>query len=159
MYRVPTDKPEADGTFQWDATTVLVVEALADGGQRAFTGASRRLSQSERPCGLGFSYCAAAAAGVVAELLAPAVVGCSVDDVRAAWSRMVAAVRNIGRPGIAATAISAVDIAVWDLRAKLAGMPLFRLLGARREAVPIYASGGFTSYSDAELTDQLAGWV
>jgi L-alanine-DL-glutamate epimerase-like enolase superfamily enzyme len=72
---------------------------------------------------------------------------------------MVAAVRNIGRQGVAATAIAAVDIALWDLRAKLEGRPLVELLGRRREAVPIYGSGGFTSYTDQELTQQLAGWV
>jgi len=140
VYRVPTDQPEADGTMHWDSTTVVVVEALAEAGQR----------------GLGFSYCAAAARSVIDEQLAPVVVGCTPDD---AWSRMVAAVRNIGRPGVAATAISAVDVALWDLKAKLAGLPLFRLLGARRAEVPIYGSGGFTSYTDQELTSQLAGWV
>jgi L-alanine-DL-glutamate epimerase-like enolase superfamily enzyme len=72
---------------------------------------------------------------------------------------MVAAVRNVGRPGVAATAISAVDVALWDLKARLAGQPLFRLLGPQRESVPIYGSGGFTTYTDHELTDQLGGWV
>jgi L-alanine-DL-glutamate epimerase-like enolase superfamily enzyme len=147
VYRIPTDRPEADGTFAWDATTILVVEAVAGSGER----------------GLGFSYCAAAAADVVHDLLAPAVTAgsgsCPGDSVGAAWEAMVRAVRNVGRPGIAATAISAVDIALWDLRARIAGQPLFRLLGPRREAVPIYGSGGFTSYSEAELTEQLAGWV
>jgi L-alanine-DL-glutamate epimerase-like enolase superfamily enzyme len=143
VYRVPTDKPEADGTFRWDATTMLLVEAVSEAGQR----------------GLGFSYCAAAAAGVVRDLLAPAVAGCPVEDVRAAWEAMARAVRNVGRPGIAATAISAVDVALWDLKAKRMGQPLYRLLGARQEAVPIYGSGGFTTYTDAELTEQLGGWV
>jgi len=143
VYRIPTDRPEADGTYQWDSTTLVLVEATADSGQR----------------GLGFSYCAAAAAPLIRELLAPAVVGRPVADVRASWEAMVRAVRNVGRPGIAATAISAVDVALWDLQARAAGQPLFRLLGARREAVPIYGSGGFTSYSEAELAEQLAGWV
>src|SRR5919199_1708677 len=85
--------------------------------------------------GLGFSYASAAAAA------------------------MVARVRNLGRPGIAATAISAVDVALWDLKARLAGQPLFRLLGAHRDGVPIYGSGGFTTYTDAQLAPQLGGWV
>jgi L-alanine-DL-glutamate epimerase-like enolase superfamily enzyme len=143
LYRVPTDRPEADGTMQWDSTTLVLVEATVDSGQR----------------GLGFSYCSAMAAGVVREHLAPVVVGCASDDIGAMWMRMVAAVRNVGRQGIAATAISAVDIALWDLKSKLADLPLFRLLGARRDAVPIYGSGGFTSYTDQELCEQLAGWV
>ena len=143
VYRIPTDRPEADGTFEWDSTTMVLVEAIADSGRR----------------GLGFSYASAVAAGLVRGLLADAVVGRSVDDVRACWEAMVRAVRNVGRPGIAATAISAVDIALWDLKARLAERPLGRLLGARRESVPIYGSGGFTSYADAELAEQLAGWV
>jgi L-alanine-DL-glutamate epimerase-like enolase superfamily enzyme len=142
-YRIPTDRPEADGTFSWDSTTMLLVEAVADSGQR----------------GLGFSYCAAAAAGVAQDLLAPAVVGHPVDDVGPAWEAMVRAVRNVGRAGIAATAIAAVDVALWDLKAHCAGLSLFRLLGAYRQEVPIYGSGGFTSYTDAELAEQLGGWV
>lgn len=143
VYRIPTDSPEADGTFAWDATTMVLVEAVADAGAR----------------GLGFSYASAAAAGVVHELLAPAVVGGPAEDVGRAWEAMVRAVRNVGRAGIAATAISAVDVALWDLKARLAGQPLFRLLGPRREAVPIYGSGGFTTYSDQQLAEQLGGWV
>jgi L-alanine-DL-glutamate epimerase-like enolase superfamily enzyme len=119
------------------------VEAIADSGQR----------------GLGFSYASAAAASVVHEILERVVVGCAVDDVRARWGAMIAAVRNVGRQGIAATAISAVDIALWDLKARVAAQPLFRMLGPHREAVPVYGSGGFTTYTDQQLTQQLGGWV
>ncbi len=69
------------------------------------------------------------------------------------------AVRNLGRGGLCATAISAVDLALWDLKAKLHGLPLARLLGQARDAVPIYGSGGFTTYTDAQLEAQLGGWV
>ena len=72
---------------------------------------------------------------------------------------MVAAIRNLGRPGIASTSIAAVDLALWDLKAQLADQPLHRLLGAARDAVPVYGSGGFTSLSDDELRAQLGGWV
>ncbi|MGH2544435.1 MAG: enolase C-terminal domain-like protein [Ardenticatenaceae bacterium] len=143
VYRIPTDLPEADGTLAWDSTTMVLAEAVTEGGQR----------------GLGFSYTAAAAASVIRELLAPAVVGGRVESVGAAWAAMLQAVRNVGRPGIAATAISAVDVALWDLKARVAGQPLFRLLGPYRDMVPIYGSGGFTSYSEAQLVEQLAGWV
>ncbi|HEY7063900.1 MAG TPA: enolase C-terminal domain-like protein [Chloroflexota bacterium] len=143
VYCVPTDRPEADGTFAWDSTTMVLVEAVADSGAR----------------GLGYTYGAAAAAPFIRDSLSRAVVGCPVDDVRRAWGAMIALVRNVGRPGIAATAISAVDVALWDLKARVAGQPLFRLLGPHREAVPIYGSGGFTSYSVAELQEQLGGWV
>jgi L-alanine-DL-glutamate epimerase-like enolase superfamily enzyme len=143
VYRIPTDRPEADGTFKWDSTTVVLVEAFAQSGD----------------CGLGFSYTSMAAANLIGDLLSEAVVGSPVDDVGAAWERMVRAVRNAGRPGIASTAISAVDTALWDLKARVAGQPLYKLLGPRRHRVPLYGSGGFTTYSEKELAEQLAAWV
>ena len=143
VYRIPTDRPEADGTIQWDSTTMVLVEAIADSGER----------------GIGYSYASAAAATLIRELLAPVVTGCQVDDIGTAWGTMVRSVRNVGRPGIASTAISAVDIALWDLKARIANTPLFRLLGPYREEVPIYGSGGFTTYTEKELAEQLGGWV
>jgi L-alanine-DL-glutamate epimerase-like enolase superfamily enzyme len=143
LYRIPTDRPEADGTFHWDATTLVLVEAVADSSLR----------------GLGFSYTAAAAGQLIQNLLADAVVGRPVEHIGAAWEAMVQAVRNVGQPGVAATAISAVDVALWDLRSRAAEMPLFHLLGVYRDRVPIYGSGGFTSYSERELVQQLGNWV
>src|SRR5437588_4917222 len=142
-YRIPTDRPEADGTISWDSTTMVLVEAVADSGLR----------------GLGFTYASRAAATLIDEMLAEVVVGLPVESLAAAWGAMVRAVRNAGRPGIASTAISAVDIALWDLKARMLEQPLFRLLGARRDEAPIYGSGGFTTYSERELAQQLEGWV
>jgi L-alanine-DL-glutamate epimerase-like enolase superfamily enzyme len=143
IYRIPTDRPEADGTFHWDETTLVLVEAVADSGLR----------------GLGFSYTTAAAGRVIQDLLTEAVIGLPVEHMGVAWEAMIRAVRNAGQPGMAATAISAVDISLWDLRARAAGLPLFQLLGAYRESVPIYGSGGFTTYSEPELVEQLTNWV
>ena len=72
---------------------------------------------------------------------------------------MVEAIRNLGRPGISSMAIAAVDLALWDLKARLLGVPLCRLLGMANDRVPVYGSGGFTAYSIERLTEQLAGWV
>jgi L-alanine-DL-glutamate epimerase-like enolase superfamily enzyme len=141
-YVIPTDAPEADGTLTWDATTMVLATARAGG-----------------MTGTGWSYAAAAAGQVIADVLAGAVTGRSALDVPGACEAMIRAVRNIGRPGIAATAISAVDIALWDLKARLLGCPLARLLGQARAGVPIYGSGGFTSYDARQTRDQLAGWV
>jgi L-alanine-DL-glutamate epimerase-like enolase superfamily enzyme len=121
----------------------VVVEALADSGQ----------------AGLGYTYSSTAAAEFVSEKLQAAVRGVDAEAVGEAWSRMVAQSRNAGRPGIAACAISAVDIALWDLKARLLDLPLYRLLGTYRDGVPIYGSGGFTTYSKQQLQDQLRGWV
>jgi L-alanine-DL-glutamate epimerase-like enolase superfamily enzyme len=141
-FTVPTDAPEADGTLSWDETTVLLVEAHADGRT-----------------GIGYSYTAGAAADVVEELLADAVVGRDALSPPAAWGRMRREVRNAGYPGVTASAISAVDVALWDLKARMLEQPLSRLLGAVRDSVPVYGSGGFTSYDDDTLERQLAGWV
>jgi len=142
VYVIPTDAPEADGTITWDATTMVLARARAGAVE-----------------GIGWTYAAAAAGQVITGTLAGVVTGRSALDVPGACESMIRAVRNIGRPGIAATAISAVDIALWDLKARLLGCPVASLLGQARASVPIYGSGGFTSYSDQQTRDQLTGWV
>jgi L-alanine-DL-glutamate epimerase-like enolase superfamily enzyme len=137
-YRIPTDGPEADGTLAWDATTAVVVHAEA--GDET---------------GLGWTYAPAAAGHLIGELLTPHVAGRDVADIPAANAAMARAVRNAGRPGVAATAISAVDVALWDLKARVLGIRLATLLGAARDAVPVYVSGGFTNWDDRRL----AGWL
>src|SRR5437763_7149314 len=141
-YLIPTDAPEADGTLTWDATTMVLATARAGGAE-----------------GIGWSYAAAAARNVITDVLAGAVIGRSALDVPGSSEAMIRAVRNIGRPGIAATAISAVDIALWDLKARLLGLPLWQLLGAARTEVPVYGSGGFTSFPHAPLAGRPAGRV
>ncbi|MGH9456042.1 MAG: enolase C-terminal domain-like protein, partial [Thermoanaerobaculia bacterium] len=105
------------------------------------------------------SYTDRSAAVLIAEKLAPVVAGRDPLDVGGAAVGMAQAVRNIGRPGVASTAISAVDIALWDLKAKLLRLPLVKLLGAVRDRVDVYGSGGFTSYDDGRLRDQFRQWA
>jgi L-alanine-DL-glutamate epimerase-like enolase superfamily enzyme len=109
--------------------------------------------------GLGWSYATPACATLIEDVLRDVVVGTSALDVPSTWSAMVRACRNLGRPGLVSMAIAAVDIALWDLKAKLLGLPLCRLLGQASPEVPVYGSGGFTSYDSAQLTTQLSGWV
>jgi L-alanine-DL-glutamate epimerase-like enolase superfamily enzyme len=142
VYTVPTDHPESDGTFAWNSTTMVLVEASA--GDET---------------GLGYSYTHRAAAALIEHTLADVALGLPAFDVDGAWEAMVRSVRNLGRPGIASSAIAAVDIALWDLKARLLGLPLVSLLGAVRDAAPVYGSGGFTSYSIRQLCQQLSGWV
>jgi L-alanine-DL-glutamate epimerase-like enolase superfamily enzyme len=141
-FRVPTDAPEADGTLAWDRTAMVLAEVEAGG-----------------KAGLGYSYAGAAAADLINEVLADRLTGQDAFAIPQHWDAMVGAVRNLGWRGLCATAISAVDIALWDVKAKLLELPLVRLLGAARQHVPIYGSGGFTSYSVDRLTEQLAHWV
>lgn len=142
VYTVPTDAPEADGTLAWNSTTLVL--------------ATVRCGEAT---GLGWTYAPAAAAKLVDDLLAPAVTGLSILDVPRANEAMQRAVRNAGLPGIAAQAISAVDIALWDAKARLLQLPLGELLGAARDEVPVYGSGGFTTYDEHRQDRQLRGWV
>ncbi len=141
-YRIPTATPESDGTLAWDATTLVIVDLVAG-----------------ETHGLGYTYADTATARLIRDTLADVVVGRDPMDVPGSWLAMVRAIRNLGRPGIVSMAISAVDTALWDLKATLLEVPLATLLGQVRDGVPIYGSGGFTSYSIPELQDQLAGWI
>jgi L-alanine-DL-glutamate epimerase-like enolase superfamily enzyme len=141
-YRVPTDAPESDGTATWDATTLVLVRLHAAGRT-----------------GIGYTYAGPAAATVVAGKLAGVVRGRDASTPAATWAAMHQAVRNLGRPGLVAEAISAVDIAAWDLHARLLDVPLAVAAGAVHDAVPVYGSGGFTSYDRHRLTSQLGGWA
>jgi L-alanine-DL-glutamate epimerase-like enolase superfamily enzyme len=141
-YTIPTDEPEADGSLAWEATTIVVVHVKAAG-----------------ETGLGYTYADVSTAKLVESKLAGAVHGRDALGPQAAWEAMVDAIRNLGRPGIASMAIAAVDLAIWDLKARLLGLPLCKLIGMAHDRVPVYGSGGFTAYPVARLTEQLSGWV
>ncbi len=141
-FAVPTERPESDGTLEWDSTTIVVVEVAAGG-----------------ETGVGYTYSHAAAGMVVESVLAPLVEGADPMAPPATWAKMRRAVRNVGYEGIAAMAIAAVDIALWDLRAKLLGLSLADSLGRARDAAPAYGSGGFTSLHGEDLAAQLRGWA
>lgn len=140
-YTIPTDEPEADGTLDWNATTVIVVEIDAGG-----------------KTGLGYTYTDASAARLIQDTLAAGLVGRDAMDIEGLWQDLYRRVRNLGRAGIASTAISAIDGALWDVKALLLDMPLARLLGAVRDRVRVYGSGGFTTYSDGRMREQLRMW-
>jgi len=141
-YTIPTDQPEADGTMEWDATTLVVVE-VTGGGQ----------------IGIGYTYSHASIVPLIAGKLAETAKQHDAMDPPSCCRAMQRDVRNFGREGLAATAIAAVDTALWDLKARLLNVPLVSLFGRARDAVPIYGSGGFTTYSTEKLTKQLSGWV
>lgn len=141
-YRVPTDEPESDGTLAWDATTLIAVHAEG-GGHKGF----------------GYGYADPAAAVLINETLSGVVTGGDALSPQAAWEAMRTRMRNSGQAGIGACAVSAVDCALWDLKAKLLGVSLVRLLGQVRPSVRTYGSGGFTSYDEAQLRTQLSTWA
>lgn len=141
-YEVPTDQPEADGTAEWSATTAVVVQVTAGG-----------------EAGMGWTYATAACKRFVDDVLAPLVVGCEPMNISGLWESMVRGCRNYGRPGLVSCSIAAVDTALWDLKARLLGLPLCTLLGQVHETVPVYGSGGFTTYDDETLRRQVEHWV
>jgi L-alanine-DL-glutamate epimerase-like enolase superfamily enzyme len=138
-YTIPTDEHESDGTLEWDETTIVVVEVSAGGRT-----------------GLGYTYGPTAVATLVEETLAPLLTG---SDPIHAWDAMNRGLRNAGRPGIGSMAVAAVDIALWDLTARIQDVSLVDLLDTRHATVPLYGSGGFTSYSEERLADQLSSWA
>ena len=141
-YKIPTEFPESDGTLEWTETTIVIVQAHA--------GEKR---------GIGYTFADTATAQVIRDRLSQIVIGADALAVPASWLAMVRAIRNLGRPGISSMAISAVDVALWDLKARLLNVPLLTLFGKIRDEVPVYGSGGFTSYTLKQLQDQLGGWV
>ena len=141
VYRFPTPEPEADGTLTWDATTAVVVTLRA--GEHT---------------GLGWTYSSAAAATVVNDVLGSSVTGRDAFDIAGGWSAMHRTCRNLGTRGLVMHAISAVDIAWWDLKAHLLDVPLVTLFGQCRPDVPVYGSGGFTTLTDVELAEQVREW-
>ena len=141
-HTIPTDFPESDGTIEWDKTTIVIVEAFGGGKS-----------------GLGYTYADNATAELIHKKLAEVVKGADALSPPAVYMKMWRGLRNLGRPGICSMAISAVDCALWDLKARLLDLPLVTLLGQQRAGALIYGSGGFTSYSDLQLAEQLGGWA
>jgi L-alanine-DL-glutamate epimerase-like enolase superfamily enzyme len=141
-YTVPTESPESDGTHAWNSTTMVLVELHAGGA-----------------AGLGYSYTHRAAAVLIADLLPEVLVGADATAIPALRRRVLERMRNLGQTSVVSAAVSAVDTALWDLKARLLGIPLVDLFGAVWESVPVYGSGGFTSFSPEQLARQLGGWV
>jgi L-alanine-DL-glutamate epimerase-like enolase superfamily enzyme len=133
----PTDSPESDGTLEWDATTMVLVRVRAGDAT-----------------GIGYTYADGSVAALAESVLAEAIEGRDALATAECWQAMHAALRNAGQAGAGAMALSAVDLALHDLRGRLLGAPVHRLLGAARAAVPIYASGGFCSWS----LERLRSW-
>ncbi len=141
-WQIPTDQEESDGTLTWSATTMVLVELKA-----------------ADIWGLGYTYAHQAAASLIRTVLFDTVKERSPFDIPALWIEMRRRVRNYGNHGLGGMALSAVDNALWDLKARLLQVPLSRLLGKVREDIPLYGSGGFCSYSLARLEEQLGSWA
>ncbi|MFE9173802.1 enolase C-terminal domain-like protein [Streptomyces kebangsaanensis] len=144
-FELATDGPdgkEQDGTLEWDSTTMVLVRVHAGGRT-----------------GIGYTYGDVSVASFLSSELAPLLRGRDASAPPALWELMGRRIRNAGRPGVGAMALSAADIALWDLKARLLDVPLVHALPAYHDRVPVYGSGGFTNYPLDRLADQLADWV
>lgn len=141
-YTIPTDAAESDGTASWHSTTMVIAAVTCDG-----------------ITGTGWTYGPAACAQLITAQLAPVVEGRDPMSVPGTWLEMVHTVRNDTRAGVAGYAISALDVACWDLKARLLHRSLVDLFGRVHTEVPVYGSGGFTSYEEHQLTEQLTRWA
>lgn len=141
-YIIPTESHESDGTLEWNRTVLVLVTTKAAG-----------------ELGIGYTYADESTAALIHHSLAKLVIGQNALDIPTIWAKLRHQIRNLGRPGIVSMAMAAVDNSLWDLKAKLLNLPLAKLLGQVRDGVPVYGSGGFTSYSVDRLQEQLAGWA
>jgi len=141
VYKIPTQTPEADGTLDWDHTILVYVEIIGGGKM-----------------GIGYSYASLAAGVLIKELLSEKIIGMNIFDIPSIVQQMIHAIRNQGRDGIVSMAISAIETALWDLKAKILNLPLVKLLGGLKEKVEVYGSGGFTNYSEWQLEEQVKLW-
>lgn len=141
-YTIPTESLESDGTLQWESTTMVLVEITAAG-----------------KTGLGYTYAHQSSGVLIDTVFRDLITGMDCSDIQSIYRKMIESIRNQGNSGISYMAVSAVDCALWDLKAKLLDLPLTKLIGREHEGMPVYGSGGFTSYSISKLQEQLAGWV
>lgn len=138
---IPTQKTESDGTLKWHSTTIIIVEINAEDKK-----------------GIGYTYSHSSAAHLINDKFSPLLLQKNALNVKNCWELMKNSVRNLGAAGISSCAISAVDTALWDLKARILDIPLVQLFDQIHASVPIYGSGGFTSYSNKELQTQFAHW-
>ena len=87
--------------------------------------------------------------------IAPRIIGKDPFETEVIWADMFQYLRGVGRKGLMFCALSAVDIALWDLKGKILDIPLYRLWGGNQKKVPVYGSGGWTSYTDDELVAEM----
>jgi L-alanine-DL-glutamate epimerase-like enolase superfamily enzyme len=127
-YRLPLAPSGDAGHGLLDHEEVIVVDVDADGLR-----------------GQGYAYTIGRGGRAVQALiehdLAPLVLGQDAADVEGLWRRMWQGLLYVGRGGLAAFAVAALDIALWDLRGLRAGQPLWQIVGGRKRPIPAYGSG------------------
>ncbi|OZC51161.1 mandelate racemase/muconate lactonizing enzyme family protein [Rhodococcoides fascians A21d2] len=123
-----------------------------------FLFAEIRTEQGHEGIGFGYSKRAGGPAQFAhAQEIAPVLIGEDPNDIGKIWTKLVWAGASVGRSGVATQAIAAIDIALWDLKAKRAGLPLAKLIGSARDSVQTYnTSGGFLHTPIEEVMENAA---
>ncbi len=116
------------------------------------------LSTDEGVSGIGITSAGSVNRAFI-ESLKPYVIGENPLNNERIWEKMYWATLQDGRRGAAIIAMSALDIAVWDLKGKILNQPVHRLLGGHRDTVPSYGSGVNLNYTDQELVEEMAGYA
>lgn len=161
-----TYQPDAIRTVQLSTLTLPLATAISDA--KVFTGRQKPMTEvvfllaeitTEQGFeGLGFSYSKRAggpAQYAHAKEVAQSAVGEDPNDIAKLYTKLLWAGASVGRSGVATQALAAIDIALYDLKAKRAGLPLAKLLGAHRDSVRTYnTSGGFLNASIEEVKER-----
>jgi L-alanine-DL-glutamate epimerase-like enolase superfamily enzyme len=144
--RVPFPEPVADATHRIDVMDLIVLELTDDGGAVGFSYA------------LGFDYASDVLAAMVVDAARHSI-GTSPAERASTWAASWNRYEYVGRAGIAAWGLAAVDIALWDLYGGQTHQPIWALAGGAQRSVPIYGSGGWVSYSDAQLVSEAVDYL
>ena len=145
---------DPDGFVVQDAT-IPPIPSGTKGRSQLFV----HIHTDEGTIGLGMAPGQRAIREVIHQNLSGVLIGEDPFMIEKLWQDMFWRVRGFGRKGVAFQAIAAIDIALWDLKGKILNQPIYRLLGPAHESVPIYGSGGWTNYSEAELVAEQTGYV
>lgn len=146
LVAAPVEAGFADATRKIETLGFVIVRIITDDGQE----------------GIGITYNEVggeATAELIRRTMVPRLIGRDPLETEVIWQEFFHYLRGVGRKGLTYCALSAVDIALWDLKGKLLGVPVYKLLGGNSTRVPVYASGGWTSYSDDELVAEVTGMV
>jgi L-alanine-DL-glutamate epimerase-like enolase superfamily enzyme len=146
---VTLDRPVYDANYTMATKPALLVEVETDQGLVGIGEAAH------------FGGPMASTAQVIEHELKPYLIGADPREIERLWERMHRRAYKHARGGIVIAAISGIDIALWDLRGKMAGMPVWQLLGGYRNRVPAYATGGFYAEGKGvrELMTEMQGYV
>jgi len=163
MIGLPVQETDRMKIVRVKATPLNVPVTVGPAGRTHSTSLSVCLVEVETEDGLvGHGMTAITEEEVVAAaidaIVAPALVGQRASETERLWEKLYWLMSPRGQTGYASHAIAAVDVALWDLRARQLGLPLWRLLGGARSRVPVYATVGFGFYGRDELADMMHAW-